>query len=88
MEAARSRFEDKLEAEKSKNKKSLEEYNQYLSEANKFCELKALKDTQKKVWVKNVLEKQMEQDNRKRLESQVKRREKTEMTFGPKETEE
>jgi hypothetical protein len=30
----------------------------------------------------------MENDHRKRLESQVKRREKTEMTFGPKETEE
>lgn len=45
LEAARARFEDRLEAEKSKNKKSLEEYHQFLDEANKFCELKALKDS-------------------------------------------
>ena len=56
----------------------------------KFQELKLLKEAQNRMIVKSVLEQQMEQDRRKKLNSREARRDAMggEATFGPKETKE
>lgn len=50
--------------------------------------MKNLKENQKKQWVRGLLEKQMEQENMKRLESREERLKRAGVTFGPIETEE
>ena len=88
MEQARSRFEQQLQNEKDCHKRGIEEYQQFVDEANKFQELKSLKESEKKMWVKSLLEKQIQHEKEKRLESQEERRRRAGVSFGPIETEE
>jgi hypothetical protein len=89
LEQARVRFEAKLQQEQELNNKTQKDYQTYIDETNKFQELKALKDQQNKQWVKGVLEQQIAEERRKKLESRENRLNNVggEMTFGPKETE-
>ena len=71
------------------NTKTLLDHQAYIDETNKFQELKSLKDQQNKQWVKGVLEQQIAEERRKKLQSRENRLNNIggEMTFGPKETE-
>jgi len=61
-----------------------------MDESNKFQELKNLKEQANKLWVRGVLEQQIDQERKKRLDSREQRRSSMgcEATYGPKETEE
>lgn len=59
-----------------------------MDDAQKFQELKQLKNSEKKRWVKKQLETQIEQDHMKRLHSKEHRRAKADATYGPQESEE
>lgn len=88
MSEARSRFEEKLKAEKTQNQKNLDDFHAYMDETSKFQELKDMKNAQSRALVNSVLQQQIEQNKLKRLESREQRRSAMGggITFGPKET--
>jgi len=60
-----------------------------MDEQHKFSELKKMKEMQSRLLAKEVLEKQIQEDNERKLISRDKRlNTKDNMTFGPKETDE
>ena len=84
---ARNRFEQKLQNEEKFNQKSMDEYQQYMDEQQKFSELKRMKEMQSKLLAKEVLEQQIQEDNERKLISREKKiNTQDNMTFGPKET--
>ena len=60
MSEARTRFEERLKAEKNMNQKNLDDFHAYMDETSKFQELKEMKDAQSRALVNSVLQQQME----------------------------
>ena len=86
MEAARKRFEDEIVATNNANKKTTEEYFNYMDESTKFAQLQKIKKRQENMVNRNILEQQMEMDRKRKIASRENRKTSGNMTFGPIQT--
>ncbi len=74
MEKARKRFESEILATNSANKRSTEEYFQFMDESQKYANLQKIKKKQENMVNRTILEQQIENDRRKKLQSREARK--------------